>query len=156
MYSLDLEVLRLDFVAAMIKVPLDGYYDWMNEEWVDTPQELEITHSKAGVTVFSSVGRFAQKGPHLIEILSPQVHTEEGVVAYLRAKPGNTGLSEDALQKAVKVDTYLWGRLFSLDWISLGYAPGGTEYCLLPTGGPAITIGFLSLDWTSIQVHPKA
>jgi hypothetical protein len=153
MYSIDLGLLRLDFEAAIIKVPRNRDYDWMNEDWVDTQQQIEIVQAELSATVFGATGRFAQTGPHLIEILSPHLYAAKEVVAHLLSKPNTSGLPESIVRDAVKTDHYSWGSLMSMDWGSLGYAPGGVEYCLLPNDGPAISIGFLRLKWTSVRIH---
>lgn len=155
MYSVDLEILMLDFDTAMIKVPRDGNYDWMNEDWIETRQRIEIFQGERSATVLSSTGQFSPKGSHSIEILSPQMYTTEEVIAHLLAKPNPSGLPEGVIRKSVEIDHHSWGNLISLNWGALGYAPGGTEYCLLPDGSPAISIGFLRLDWKSVRICPK-
>ena len=153
MYSIDLGLVRLDFEKTIIEVPRNGDYDWMNEDWIDTQQQIEIVQDEQSATVFGSTGRFAQIGPHLIGILSPHLYVEKEVVAYLLSRSNTSGLPEKIVRGAVKIDHYSWGTLISVDWGSLGHAPGGVEYCLLPIAGPAILIGFLRLDWTSVQIH---
>ncbi|KAG8153335.1 hypothetical protein [Burkholderia catarinensis] len=153
MYSINLGLVRLDFEAAVIKVPCNGDYDWMTEEWIDTRQEIDIVQAVQSATVFGTTGRFAQNGPHLVEVLLPHLYVEKEVVAHLQSKPDTSQLPERIVRDAVKTDHYSWGKLISMDWGSLGYAPGGLEYCLLPIDGPAISIGFLRLDWTSVRIH---
>nr|WKF61893.1 hypothetical protein HUO10_006425 [Paraburkholderia busanensis] len=62
-----------------------------------------------------------------------------------------SGLNGNVAQESVHAMDFSWGTLVSLNWSELGYAPGGTEYCLLPNDGPAISIGHLRLDWTSVR-----
>ncbi|WP_442782318.1 hypothetical protein [Collimonas fungivorans] len=153
MYSIPLGALVLDFDAAMIMVPSNGNYDWMNDQWIDTRQEIEIVQTDTSATVIGVTGRPAQKGPHLIEILSPRIHVESEVVEHLLSKPDISGLPENIVRGAVQIAYFSWGKLVSQDWGSLGYAPGGVEYCLLPTGGPAISVGHLRLDWTGVHIR---
>ena len=154
MYSVDLELLRLDFETATIKVPRNGNYDWMNEDWIDTQQRIELVQAEKSATVLCETGRFAEKGPHSIEILVPHLYGESEVVAHLLSKPTTSGLHESVVRQAVRVDLYSWGKLISLNWGLLGYAPGGVQYCLLPTGFPAVSVGFLQLDWASARIRP--
>jgi len=156
MYSIDLGLMRLDFKAAIINVPRHGDYDWMNADWIDTQQGIEIVQSERSATVFCTTGRFAQKGPHLIEVVLPHLYSEKEVVAHLLSKPNTSGLPESMVRDAMKIEHFSWGMLFSMDWGSMGYAPGGVEYCLLPIDGPAISTGFLRLDWPSVQIHPSS
>lgn len=153
MYSVDLGLVKLHFKAAIVKVPRNGDYDWMNEDWIDKQQEIEIVQADQSATVLCATGRFAQKGPHLIEVLLPHLCTESDVVAHLLSKCNTAGLSENTVRDATKTDGFSWGALISMDWESLGYAPGGIEHCLLPIDGPAISIGLLRLDWPTVQIH---
>lgn len=155
MYSISLGPLTLDFDAAMIMVPSNGDYDWMTEDWVDTRQEIEVTQGDTSATVIGVTGLFAQKGPHLIEVLLPRIYVETEVVEYLLSKPDTSGLRENVVRRAVQTVHFSWGMLVSLNWGSLSYAPGGVEYCLLPTGCPAISVGYLRLDWASVRVRPS-
>ncbi|MEM5318178.1 hypothetical protein [Paraburkholderia sp. JHI869] len=156
MYSIELGLVRLDFRTAIIKVPRNGDYDSMNEDWIDTEQEIELVQAAQSATVFCSTGRFAQKEPHLVEILFPHLFAEKEVAAHLLSKSDMSGSPENMMRDAVKTDHYSWGRLISMDWGSMGYAPGGVEYCLLPIDGPAISTGFLRLDWPSVQIHASS
>lgn len=156
MYSIALGPLTLYFDAAMITVPSNGDYDWMNEEWIDVRQEIEVVQCGTSATVIGVTGRFAQKGPHVIEVLSPHIYAESEVVEHLLSKPDTSGISEDKVRGAIHTTLFPWGKLVSLDWSELGYAPGGTEYCLLPTGGPAISTGHLRLDWAGVRIRPSA
>jgi hypothetical protein len=62
MYSIDLGVLRLDFEAAMMTVPRDGTsYDWLNEDWVEAHQAVEIIQADASATVIGVTGRYGLK-----------------------------------------------------------------------------------------------
>lgn len=153
MYSVDLGLVRLDFKAAVINVPRNGDYDWMNADWIDTQQEIEIVQLEQTATVFCATGRFAQVGPHLIEVLLPRLYTEKEVAAHLLSKPNTSRSPENMARDAVKVDRHSWGKLISMDWRAMGHAPGGIEYCLLPIDGPAISTGFLRLDWPSVEIH---
>jgi acyl-homoserine lactone acylase PvdQ len=57
----------------MIMVPSNGDYDWMNEDWTDTQQEIEVVQGETSATVTGLTGRSAQTGPHVIEVLSPRI-----------------------------------------------------------------------------------
>jgi hypothetical protein len=155
MYSIALGPLTLDFDAAMIMVPSIGDYDWMNDEWIDTRQEIEVVQGDTSATVIGVTGRFAQKGPHLIESLSPCIYIENEVVEHLLSKSDISGLPENIVRGAVQTAHFPWGKLVSMNWGSLGYAPGGVAYCLLPTGGPAISVGHLRLDWAGVRIRPS-
>jgi len=95
------------------------------------------------------------EGPHLIEILSPHIYVENEVVEHLLSKSDTSGLPENIVKGAVQIAHFSWGTLVSLNWGLLGYAPGGVEYCLLPIGGPAISVGHLRLDWTGVHIRPS-
>ncbi len=63
MHCIDLGLLQLSFEAALISVPRDGVdYDWLNEDWIDTPQQIEIVQGDGSATVVCMTGRFTQKG----------------------------------------------------------------------------------------------
>lgn len=156
MYSITLGPLTLDFDAALITVPNNGDYDWMNEEWGDIRQEIVILQGETSAKVIGVTGRFAEKGPHAVEIISPHIFIESEVVDHLLTKPDTSGLSETEVRGAVRTVRHSWGKLISLNWKELGYAPGGTEYCILPTGGPAISMGFLRLDWNGLRIRPTS
>lgn len=156
MYSIALGPLTLDFDTALIIVPRNGDYDWMNEEWIDVRQEIEVIQGETSAKVIGVTGRFAEKGLHVIEILSPRIFVESEVVEHLLSKPDTSGLSENKVRGAVRTTHFPWGKLVSLNWKELGYAPGGTEYCLLPIDGPAISTGYLRLDWAGVRVRPSS
>lgn len=153
MYSINLGMLKLEFESALVRVPRDGVnYDWLNDDWIDTQQQIEIEQDDCSATVIGLTGRFAQKGPHSIRILTPLIETEEGVIAHLLGKADQPELPRDFLRAAVSSQAFHWGKLLSLDWGALSYAPGGVEYCLLPVGGPAVSVGFLRLDWATVRL----
>ncbi|SEI20717.1 hypothetical protein [Paraburkholderia hospita] len=156
MYSIALGPLTLDFDSAMIMVPSNGDYDWMNEDWIEVRQEIEVVQGETSATVIGLAGRFTQTGPHIIEIVSPRIFVESEVVEHLLSKHHTFGLSENTMRGAVHTMHFPWGKLVSLDWTKLGYAPGGVEYCLLPTDGPAISTGYLRLDWTSVRLRSSS
>ena len=56
MYSIALGSLTLDLDAAMIMVPSNGDYDWMNEDWTDTQQEIEVVKGETSATVSGLTG----------------------------------------------------------------------------------------------------
>lgn len=153
MYSIVLGPLTLDFDAAMIMVPSNGDYDWMNEEWIDVRQEIEIVQGDTSAKVIGVTGRYTEKGPHVIEILSPRLFVESEVIEHLLSSPDSAGISKRKMQHAVRTAEFPWGTLVSLDWGELGYAPGGMEYCILPTDGPAISMGYLRLDWAGVRIR---
>ncbi|MDB0571799.1 hypothetical protein LBW59_13600 [Ralstonia solanacearum] len=154
MYSIDLGEFRLDFESAIIWAPCDGTnYDWLNPDWADTPQQIEIVQGDGSASVIGLTGRFAQRGPHAVRILAPSIRTEQGVVEHLLRKAGPPELPWDIKRAAIKSQDFPWGTLLSLDYCVLGYAPGGTEYCLLPIGGPAISLDFLRLDWATVRIY---
>ncbi|KHK55790.1 hypothetical protein PI87_12285 [Ralstonia sp. A12] len=154
MYSIDLGTLKLEFESARVMVPRDGVtYDWFNNDWIDTQQQIEIEQSDGSAMVTGLTGRFTQRGPYRVGIVTPRIDTEQGVIEYLQSKPPRSELAtSEAVQAAVKSQDFHWGKLLSLDWTALGYAPGGTEYCLLPAGGPAISVDLLRLDWATVRV----
>ncbi|WP_322012598.1 hypothetical protein [Paraburkholderia sp. J12] len=49
----------LNLNAAMIMVPSNGDYDWMNGEWRDTQQEIEVIQGNTSATVIGKSGRIA-------------------------------------------------------------------------------------------------
>ena len=154
MYSIDLGTPKLEFESALIMVPRDGVtYDWLNNDWVDTQQQIEIEQSDGSATVTGLTRSFPPRDPYLVRIVTPLINTEQGVIEYLQSQPIRSELAtSDALRAAIKSQDFQWGKLLSLDWTALGYAPGGTEYCLLPAGGPAISVGLLRLDWATVRV----
>lgn len=127
-------------------------YDWLNEDWVETHQAVEIVQADASATVIGVAGRYGLKRAHLVEVLSPGICAENELVRHPLSRP-YAGISTDTVHKAVKFECFAWGTLVSLNWNSLGYAPGGLEYWLLPPGGPAISVGLLWLDWASVRIH---
>jgi hypothetical protein len=153
MYSIALGSLTLEFGAALIEVPCNGSYDWLNEDWDEIPQEIQIVQGDTSAIVTGLTGRFAEKGPHWVEVISPCIFCECDVVEHLLSKPDTSGQSESEIRDALRTANFPWGKLVSLNWGSLGYAPGGTEYCLLPSSSPAISLGFLRLDWASVRVN---
>lgn len=156
MYSIALGLLTLDFDTALITVSNNGDYDWMNEEWRDIRQEIVILQGETSAKVIGVTGRFAEKGPHTVEIVSPHIFIESEVVEHLLTKPDTAGLSETNVRGVVRTKRFPWGKLISLNWRELGYAPGGVEYCILPTDGPAISMGFLRLDWNGLRIRPSS
>ncbi|WP_175751991.1 hypothetical protein [Burkholderia ambifaria] len=156
MYSIALGPFTLDFDAALIRVSSDGDYDWMNEEWIDVQQEIVIVQGEISAKVIGVTGRFSEKGPHIIEILSPRIFVESEIVEHLLSKSSASGQGESKMRGAVHTTHFSWGKLVSLNWMELGYAPGGTEYCILPTDGPAISTGYLRLDWASVRIRPSS
>jgi hypothetical protein len=40
----------------MIMVPSNGDYDWMNEDWTDTQQEIEVVQGETSATVSGLTG----------------------------------------------------------------------------------------------------
>ncbi|GEM_PF-3691496 len=81
------------------------------------------------------------------------IEPEEGAIAHLLSKAGKPELPRDFLRAAVHSQKFHWGKLLSLDWGALSYVPGGVEYCLLPAGGPAVSVGFLRLDWATVRLN---
>ena len=106
--------------------------------------------------VIGVTGRFAEKGPHTVEIISPHIFSEIDVVEHLLKKPDTSGLSPIKVREAVRIMRFSWGKRICLIWRELGYAPGGMEYCILPTDFPAISMGFLRLDWTGLRIRPSS
>ena len=156
MYSIALGLLTLDFGAALISAPSNGDYDWMNEDWSHIRQEIAVIQRETSAKVIGVTGRFAEKGPHVVEILLPHIFVENEVVEHLLAKTDSSGLGKTKLREAVRTTCFSWGKLVSLNWSKLGYAPGGTEYCILPIDGPAISMGFLRLDWAGLRIRPSS
>ncbi|SKC93620.1 hypothetical protein SAMN05446935_6340 [Burkholderia sp. YR290] len=102
MYSIALGLLTLDFDAALITVPNNGDYDWMNGEWRNMRQEIVILQGETSAKVIGVTGRFAEKGPHTVEIISPHIFIESEVVEHLLTKPDMSGLSETKVLGAVR------------------------------------------------------
>jgi hypothetical protein len=100
MYSIDLRVLRLDFEAAIMAIPRDGTsYDWLNEDWIDTPQAIEIIQADASAVVIGMPGRYGLKGVHLVEILPPRIYVEDDLVKHLLSQ-SHVGIPAEVVQKS--------------------------------------------------------
>ncbi|WP_155952615.1 hypothetical protein [Pseudomonas sp. URMO17WK12:I4] len=157
MYSIDLGSLRIYFAAALVSVPSSGVnHDWLSEEWKDTPQKLKIHQDETSVTITGLAGFGAGKGKHVIHVIEPLIKTEHELRAYFLKKAEISKLKQGVLLNAINSLEYPWGKLVSLNWTALGYAPGGAEYCILPANFSAISLGFLRLDWSTVRIHPKA
>lgn len=157
MYSIDLGSLRISFAAALVSAPCSGInHDWLNEEWRDTPQELKIHQGESSAKIMGLTGFGAEKGQHVIHVIEPPIKTEHELMAYFLKKAEISKFPQEILLNAINSLEYPWGKLVSLNWTVLGYAPGGTEYCVLPTNFSAISLGFLRLDWPTVRVYPKA
>lgn len=61
MYSVDLGLLRLDFETATIKVPRNGDYDWMNEDWIDIQQRIDLVQTEGSATVLCDTGSLLRR-----------------------------------------------------------------------------------------------
>ncbi|WP_020070486.1 hypothetical protein [Paraburkholderia caledonica] len=108
MYSIDLGLMRLDFKAAIINVPRNGDYDWMNADWIDAQQGIEIVQSERSATVFCTTGRFAQKGPHLIEVVLPHLYSEKSLRTFCPNQI-RQDLPESMVRDAMKIEHFSWG-----------------------------------------------
>src|ERR1700756_740069 len=103
MYRLELGELSLLFDEALIAVPRDGAArDWMNQDWVDVPQEIEARHVGRGYQVTGLTGFGAETGPHSIELLKPRIFTQTEVVEYLLAEAETTGQSRGQAVRAIR------------------------------------------------------
>ncbi|UCJ18772.1 hypothetical protein K5Q02_10560 [Pseudomonas sp. MM211] len=157
MYSIDLGSLRISFAAALVSAPYSGInHDWLSEDWRDTSQELKIHQGERSATITGLTGFGAEKGQHVIHVIEPPIKTEHELLAYFLKKAEISKFPQEILLNAVSSLEYSWGKLVSLNWTALGYAPGGAEYCVLPTNFSAISLGFLRLDWPTVRVYPKA
>jgi hypothetical protein len=155
MHSITVGNLVLSFKSALISVPRDGSsYDWLCNDWVDMSQPIEITQTDLQTTVTGLIGTSTQKGPHIIRYLQPSACSEQQVIEWFaRLYTSATSPSIEDINNAVMITSYPWGKLISLNWGALGYAPGGVEHCILPIKSCAVSLGCLRLDWTNLEVH---
>jgi hypothetical protein len=121
--------------------------DWMDSDNQNDDQYLPNAEAE----------RVAKE--HIHE-LDPALYTAEEVQNYLanKAKSVNRSTSYiDAaiIDAAIGSELFPWGKLIFLKWHELGFAPGGTEYCILANGLPALTLGFQRLNWNSIEIKPS-
>jgi hypothetical protein len=157
MYSIELRSVKICFASALISVPRDGSdYDWINDEWVDIAQQIEIVQAGESATVYGLTGYGAEKGCHVIQVIDPPIYTEYELLEHLLKGAAVTKLPRETLLPAVAFASYPWGKLISLNWKTIGYAPGGVEHYMLPSDGSAIHLGFLRLNWPSVQIYATA
>jgi hypothetical protein len=156
MHSITVGSVEVSFESALISIPQDGFdHDWLCDVWVDARQPINVMQADGWVTVIGLTGMATEKCPHVVCHLHPPAYTEEDVIEYFVSLAAAANTPREAANNAVVIVSYPWGKLISLNWSALGYAPGGSEYCMLPTDSCAISLGHLRLDWATVQVHAK-
>jgi hypothetical protein len=155
MHTVILGSFTISFKSPLISVPSDGTeHDWICEGWIDVPQQVEVTSHGCSATVLAHTGYGAAIGPHTIETLAPTIGTDQGLLEYiLQSATVAHKISRDAVLLAVSTANYPWGTLFSMDWTRLGDAPGGIQHWMLLPRRGVVSVGFLQLDWGTVQVH---
>ena len=124
---------QLEFENALISVPSDGSnWDWTCENWIDTPQQIEITQKRSCAVITGITGYGAEKGVHRISEITPPIRSLTVLINYLILKTLDTKVEESKIRQSIKVENFNWGNVVSLRWSDLGYAPGGDENYLLP------------------------
>lgn len=157
MHSITVGEVEVSFESALISVPRDGSdHDWLCNDWVDVRQTIDVIQADGWATVTGLTGIAPEKGTHVVRLLAPTAYTEHEVVDYFVRSATTSNVSREAIVEAVEINGHSWGRLISLNWSVLGYAPGGIEYCILPTNGCAITLGHLRLKWATVEIRAKA
>jgi hypothetical protein len=157
MYSITVGNVDLSFESALISVPRDGSdHDWLCNAWVDTCQDIDVIQANGYATVLGLTGWATEKGPHVVRLVEPLTDTEQAVVDYYVRLAFAVKVPREATLSAIQTVSYSWGKLISLNWGALGYAPGGCEYCILPFDSFAICLGHLRLDWAKVKVNTKA
>ena len=158
MYSVQLGRLVLEFERALIHVPQNAggldydSGDW-KDEWIDREQQIEVHQRRHHAMVMGLNGFGKQRGEHRVEVVEPGMTDLHATCDYLVAQAAISPTENELVRAAVEVTVFPCGQVLSLNWSALGYAPGGRQYCLLPHGLPAISTGFLRLDWKSVAVR---
>ncbi|WP_156401427.1 hypothetical protein [Duganella sp. Root1480D1] len=153
MHSIIIGPFEVRFEPALVSVPRDGTeYDWICEDWVEVRHLLEIEQADGWATVIGLNGGPRDKKPHVVRPLSPTAFTEQEIVEYFIKSASTAYTSRDQIKNLISTTNYPWGKVVSLNWTALGYAPGGTEFCMLPNDGCAISLGHLALDWATVKV----
>lgn len=153
MHSITIGEFDIRFEPALVSVPRDGTeYDWLCNDWVRVRHLIEIEQADGWATVTGMNGSPREKRAHVVRPLQPAALTEDKIVDHFIESALTAHTSVEEIISLIAITSYPWGRLVSLNWTALDYAPGGTEFCMLPNDGYAISLGLLALEWATVQV----
>lgn len=152
MHSITIGPFEVRFEPALVSVPRDGSeYDWLCDDWIEVPHLIKIEQADGWATVTGLNGGPTEKRRNVVRPLRPAALTESEIVDYFIQSALTEYCTREDIEKQIAVTNYQWGKLVSLNWTALGYAPGGTEYCMLPNDGVAISLDLLALEWTTMK-----
>lgn len=155
MHSIIIGTFEVRFEPALVSVPRNGGdYDWLCDDWMEVRHLIEVEQADGWATVIGLNGSPREKRSHVIRPLQPAAITEQEIFDYFISSALNAHTSLAEIENPISIATYPWGKLVSLNWTDLDYAPGGTEFCMLPNDGYAISFGLLALDWDTVQLSP--
>ena len=154
MYSIQLGLRRLKFESALISIPRDlsDSGDWMNSDFVDDIQKIEVIQRTGSAVVVGLSGFGAEKGKHVVETVFPPLQSKDKVISHIVSTGVKEQVQPDAVRAAVDIAEYPCGLVIALNWGKLGFAPGGRQYWILPFIGDAISLGFLRLNWPTVSI----
>lgn len=160
MPTIYLPTYRIEFGHALISVLADGSdRDWMCENWVDAPQQVELTHQQDSVLLTGRTRWANYLESSLCFEINPPIFSVPELVTYAATTAISEVSNRDVARnrQAVNVAKYGWGTLVTLQWHRLenAYAPGGDENYILPNNGRAIHIGFVRFNWEKIVCVPR-
>jgi hypothetical protein len=132
---------------------------WACENWVDVPIAMSVETTRDGVLVtpleWSQQKAFKPNqvyGLPIEQLISVFDGTIDEVVEKFRVKAGSDSVANNATSRHV----FHWGTLLKLNWGLLGYAPGGVEHYLFPTGTRGVHFEFLQANWDDLIIKPHA
>ncbi|SFG78048.1 hypothetical protein SAMN05518865_11872 [Duganella sp. CF458] len=153
MHTITIGAFELSFEPALVSVPRDGSdYDWLCNDWIGVRHLIKIEQADGWATVTGLNGGPTEKRRHVIRPLLPTALTDSEIVDHFVQSALTEYRTREDIEKQIAITNYPWGNLVSLNWTSHGYAPGGTEYCMLLNEGIAISLGLLALDWSTIKI----
>ena len=144
----------LEFDSALTSVPSNGAdWDWVVDSWDEVVQDIKIEQQDGFATIHGLTGNGPGKGENRVSVLLPEIKSEQDVFRYYENKLSGRHVEKSQINDAISTEEYSWGKVIALSWHRMGFAPGGTEYCMLPHEGPVISTGFIKLNWISVKIY---
>jgi hypothetical protein len=146
-YTFNIGTVKVTSFSATMQV--FSPHDWLDNTYAGSWRNVEVTQD------FIDGSRMEiAKGDRLIQSKYPRLlDVPVGSVVDLVSHLEKIYDATDRFSRAMRVTGYEWGELVEINWSSVGFAPGGTSYFLLPHDLPCVDLRCLQLDWGSVTVQ---